>query len=280
MSGPTDTVTNQPTGAWVPNTLADLTRREFRGGHVYNFNDPDQGFPHPLFLQRLPGDPFEDEYVVLENALAFDVRVLDPGAPLYLSVASTILEPGDPAWQSAVRGAPSGYGAYVDLGWNDAGSYLAPASAPKTLFQFEHRVGWHPKYGFDPTAAIPNPARNPFRGTPAVYDTWTWHYENDGRNQDGDFVLDVNGQPILNADGVNDPLVDEGVNGRDDLEDTNGDRVIDSADRALNGVDDVLERETSPPYPVPLRAVRVILRTYERDARQIRENSVTHSFVP
>ena len=40
------------------------------------------------------------------------------------------------------------------------------------------------------------------------------------------------------------------------------------------------ERETSPPYPVPLRAVKVVLRTYERDARQIREVSVTHSFVP
>jgi hypothetical protein len=41
-----------------------------------------------------------------------------------------------------------------------------------------------------------------------------------------------------------------------------------------------MERETSPPYPVPLRGVRAILRIYEPDARQIREASVTHSFVP
>jgi hypothetical protein len=59
--------------------------------------------------------------------------------------------------------------------------------------------------------------------------------------------------------------MDQGTNGLDD-------------DNML-GVDDMGERETSPPYDVPLRGLQVKFRVYERDARQIRETSVTHSFA-
>ncbi len=38
--------------------------------------------------------------------------------------------------------------------------------------------------------------------------------------------------------------------------------------------------ETSPPYPVPLRGLRVRIRCYEPDARDVREVTVTESFVP
>ena len=46
------------------------------------------------------------------------------------------------------------------------------------------------------------------------------------------------------------------------------------------GVDDMGERETSPPYPDPLRGVQVRLRVFERDSRQVRETSVIQNFVP
>jgi hypothetical protein len=279
---------------WVPNTLADLTRREYRFTHELNYNIVNWDFPHELDLRDL-NDNFDREYVVLDNALAFDVRVFDPGAPVYLvggsatpSVDGTPVDPVDPGWLpqvvTAPLAAPASFGAYVDLGWNNAGDYswnayvatLPPGTPrpPQPVFQEARQLGWHPRYPYSPATV------GFFRGYPAVYDTWTWHYENDGRDQD-----DTNGNDDMDdalSGGIPyDPrtgAVDEGTNGRDDPLPTA--TAVPTPANGVNGVDDVWERETSPPYPVPLRGVKVVLRVYERDARQIRESSVTNSFVP
>lgn len=81
-----------------------------------------------------------------------------------------------------------------------------------------------------------------------VYDTWTFDYERDGIDQDG-----VAG-------------VDQAVNGLDD--DGN------------NGVDDPGERETEPPYSVPLRGIKVTLRIIEFSTLQPRQTSIVTDFVP
>lgn len=229
-------------GNRVANTLADLTRREYRFAHEFDPGRADFDYPHELDMGDV-GDRLESKYAVVNDALAFDVRVYDPGAPLF-DAAGVVVEPGDPGWQAAIGSTPVGFGAYCDLGWNNAGTYVPPANSPPTHFQQERQAGWHPS----------RPGL--YRGDPFTYDTWTWHYENDGRDQD-------------NLDGDNNVTTgaDEGTNGVDD-----GNNAY--------GIDDVLERETSPPYPVPLRGVKVILRTYELAARQVREVSVTHSFVP
>jgi hypothetical protein len=263
------------TGKWVPNTLADLTRREFRTAHIpINTSPTKSNFPYELDVKgEMPGGAYEPKYIVLQDALAFDVRVYDPGAPLY-ETGGVVVDPGDPGWlaQAKAKATRVGYGAYVDLGWNSAGDYLADVIAPVfPSFQFEHRVGWTPQQGADPTFSIPNPTPdNPFRGGTSVYDTWSWHYENDGIDQD-----DKNGNDNFNDGDPTTGAIDEGRNGVDDLV-----PVASGPARNFNGVDDVAERETSPPYPVALRGVKVVLRTYERDARQIREASVTNSFVP
>lgn len=99
---------------------------------------------------------------------------------------------------------------------------------------------------------------SPFSGQPeqksglagfgsGTYDTWSWAYESDGLPQYG-------------------PTTDGGTNGIDD--DNNG------------LVDDPGERDTSPPYPVPLRGVQVTLRVYESDTRQVRQASVVGDFTP
>ena len=90
----------------------------------------------------------------------------------------------------------------------------------------------------------------------ATYDTWPFHYEHDGVDQQDGAV----------AGGT----ADEGTNGLDDL--VNGART--------NGVDDVGERETSPPYPFPLRGLKVTIRMIESDTRQVRQVSVVADFVP
>jgi len=82
-----------------------------------------------------------------------------------------------------------------------------------------------------------------------TYDTWSTHYEANGLNEDGD------------------SLIDEGTNGEDD--------------GGISGlIDDLAERETSPPYPVPLRGIEVRIRCYEPESRQVRQVTIRHTFVP
>ncbi len=46
------------------------------------------------------------------------------------------------------------------------------------------------------------------------------------------------------------------------------------------GVGDSTTRSTSPPYPVPLRGLQIKVRTWDRGTRQVREATITESFVP
>jgi hypothetical protein len=173
------------------------------------------------------------EDVILTNVIGFDVRAWDPGAPVR-SDGTTALGPSDLGYQQLAKAdAPIvDYGAYVDLGY--APKYSPPAGAPVPLF---NHVG-------DLRSRLQATDAQPAR----VYDTWSFHYEHDGIDQDED------------------GLVDEGTNGFDD--DNNG------------IVDDPGELETSAPYPVPLRAIQVKIRAYEPDSRQIREVTVVQEFLP
>lgn len=96
-----------------------------------------------------------------------------------------------------------------------------------------------------------------FRGPPSVYDTWTTYYETDQINQDETLYT---GAANWQTD-----VIDQGSNGLDE--------------NNINGPDDPLERETSPPYPSPLLGVQVKLRVYEPQSRQIRETTVTRNLA-
>ena len=81
-----------------------------------------------------------------------------------------------------------------------------------------------------------------------VYDTWSTHYECN--------AIDEN----------NDTVVDGGTDGLDN----NADGVV----------DDDAERDTQPPYPVPLRGIEIRIRCYEPSSREVRQVTVRHTFVP
>ncbi len=51
-------------------------------------------------------------------------------------------------------------------------------------------------------------------------------------------------------------------------------------DDGINGVDDDGEKETSPPYPYPVRGLKVTFRIVEKNTRQVRQSSVIQSFLP
>ncbi|MEL7499241.1 MAG: prepilin-type N-terminal cleavage/methylation domain-containing protein [Planctomycetota bacterium] len=85
-------------------------------------------------------------------------------------------------------------------------------------------------------------------GGTAVWDSWSPSYEADGIDQDGD------------------TLFDEGTNGVN-----NG---------GSSAPDDNLERETEPPYPNPIRGVKVTLRLIEKGTKKVFQTSIVHSYVP
>jgi hypothetical protein len=257
----------------VANSLADLTRRENRFGR-YSLNTvrSDNVFPFPIQINPRDSGTCSSgsasyllqglslgEDLVQRNLLAFDVRVYDPEAPLYPDDATSanarvMLQPGDFYWQTAAANAassssgPGGLGAYVDLFYRRYGN---PASTPTALFD-----SWPASkslFGTGLPAAAPLLAHD----TRGVYDTWPLSYERDGINQD------------YTADGVGNQNLapfDEGTDGLD----TDG----------VNGVDDPGERETSPPYPHPLRGIQVRIRVHEPSSRQMRQATVGHDFIP
>jgi len=229
------------------NTLADLTKRECRFYHRSDTTSTAHGFPHRLdqsYLLPFGGvvgatytidsmKPRYGEDVILTNVLAFDVQVWDPNAPVVVNTTSNVaLTPGDPGYS----GAGSSTGAFVDLNWQGSTSWASGGSTDPFKTQ------GHTKSQLNATAT-----------TEATYDTWSYHYEHDGLDQDGDGNIDQG------TDGFdNDPMGQPGY----------------------GVVDDPGERETSPPYPVPLRGIKIKIRCYEPDARQVHEVDVVESFVP
>lgn len=221
----------------VPNSLADLAKRENRFGHwpipvtIPPMSPPNvprpfvANFPNGLERSWLP-DRGDD--VLLSDLLAFDVRAYDPQARLYLAGATSgdLLGPGDLGWSAATNLV--GRGAYVDVGYNASGRTSNFSGNPNA------KSGLH----------------SPLSPT---YDTWTWFYEHDGVNQN-------------NGVYVSSGTADEATNGIDD--------------DGFNGVDDAGERETSPPYPVPLTGIKITLRVIELDTRQVRQTSVVSKFTP
>jgi prepilin-type N-terminal cleavage/methylation domain-containing protein len=263
--------------------------------------------PVPLWGSR------RGEDVMMTNALAFDLRVYDPGAPMFASrkvPGSTtnfdldvVLTPSDPGWRGSAPGGAGGayfdnndhmrtngsgligtdnknfqyvgQGAYVDMGYGYDKDFLVGPSPGSPFFPA-------PKYasGFassaDPWFFKPI-ALSDVYGTPlapgyAVYDTWSFHYENNGVNEN---QYGFNGAKWVTVN----TTIDEGTNGLDDVgnyyDPTTGKIVQDTR----LGIDDIGERETAPPYDKPLRGMQVLIRSYERDSRSIRQVRVNQHFM-
>jgi prepilin-type N-terminal cleavage/methylation domain-containing protein len=272
-----------------------------------------------------PNRVFED--VILTNVLSFDVKVWDPGAPIFSatpSVASVGVNstpvpiiPGDRGYcntyygnscavQRFINGPTNGtallvgFGAYVDLNYMVATGIdpydLAAEKVnivsfnPPAPFPFYTNIpnlgnyskgyeaalrSWEANHGIPATTPMANrmprpkfsdsgDARSGLQGIPhayavaknpgppqshaSVYDTWSFHYEEDGIDQDGDGYVDNL------TDGIDNP-------------------------GSLPGIDDPSETEAPPPYPWPLRGMQIKIRAFEPASRQIREVTLVHEFL-
>ncbi|MEK6235052.1 MAG: prepilin-type N-terminal cleavage/methylation domain-containing protein, partial [Planctomycetales bacterium] len=180
------------------------------------------------------------EDVVMRNVLAFDVKVWDPGAPVYEDANGEAVIQGDPDYltdyvQAGVT--PISFGSFVDLNYMGVlGNYPAVPNAPVPHFNSpgDQRSGLQGQTPGNPPQA-------------AVYDTSTTSYERDGFDQDGQFGPD------------------------------SGTNFID--DNNSGGPDDVSERESPPPYDVPLRGIKITIRVFDPDSDSVREFSVVQDFV-
>jgi hypothetical protein len=239
-------------GQVVPNSLADLTKRENRCFLRGNASIRSGTFPFAVLTDaggRLPlNATFDDtdrvwEDVILTNVIAFDVRVFDPGARAEVVATGTTRYPGEPGYDVATAATGTGArGAYVDLGWG-GGSATAITSA----------ASWPPSgtTAFQTAGVQVRNATTNSTLPVTTYDTWSLHYEFNGVDEDGDGLVG---------------LVDEGTDGVDN-------------DSPPNVPDDPAEYETSPPYPVPLRGIEVRIRCYEPTSKEIRQITVRHTFV-
>jgi hypothetical protein len=222
------------------------------------------------------------EDIMMTGVLGFDLRVYDPGAPLYgrrdvpganPPTPMTVLQPSDPGWDAAYsqqlgpqpNNSPFewvGQGAYVDMGFgfempHPAGTSVFTTTSPSWV------LPWfaEPRGLSDVFGKLLAPGYS-------VYDTWSFHYENNGLNEDGDTTA------------AGEPLIDEGTNGLDDIATYPVPGTTATVTEPRLGADDAGERETAPPYDKPLRGVQVLIRTYEMDSRAIRQVRVNQHFLP
>jgi type II secretory pathway pseudopilin PulG len=246
------------------------------------------------------------EDVMMTSVLAFDLRVYDPGAPLFAtrqipgdanSPLDIVLTPSDPGWRGAYLhddnmkpnrtgqlGSGSGtfpyvgQGAYVDMGYGYDGRDTAGPLLPIPDFNYHlNFLSSAPAWFFAPRGLM-GVYENLLAPGYTVYDTWSFHYENNGLNEDNDGVLGSAWSSPPAAAAI--LSIDEGTNGVDDFghyANSTPPPVTVSVIRL--GVDDVGERETVPPYDKPLRGVQVLIRSYEADSRSIRQVRVNQHFM-
>jgi hypothetical protein len=237
---------NSQYNKWELNTLADLTKRENRFAH-----DP-ENFPHPVNAMPIRGGPNGQPDFSLSGTLRPFGSITDSntgatwagerfGEDLVMSnVLAFDVRVFDP--DAPIFRVDQTAVAPGDPAYR--GSILIGRGAFVDL-------------GYDPTATILGQSAQiqgliPY-AYPAVpqinyrlYDTWPLHYEHDGIDQDGNGVADQG------SDGF----------------DSNGNGIV----------DDILERETHPPYDVPLKGIEIRIRAYEPFSRQVKELSVVRGF--
>lgn len=205
-----------------------------------------------------------------------------------------ILSPNDPGYKAVLStGLVVGTGEYVDLAWAkklvDHGGTIAAATNV-----------WSPLSGFAKANFISNGAVGAYTdslfksgsvlmsGTSLhllqpTYDTYTTRYE-------GDAVLQAELTSRAGVCRINGAVDLYGAAGSDNSNLVSNWRstpsiVFDAGTDGIDnpgsstGVDDPSELETSPPFPTPLRGLKISVRMEDPTTRQVKQMSATKEFV-
>ncbi|MCA9179849.1 MAG: prepilin-type N-terminal cleavage/methylation domain-containing protein [Planctomycetales bacterium] len=266
------------------------------------------GFLHPAFVLR---GVRTGEDLLASDVLAFDIKLFDPEVPLlgtqggdgiygitgapgevgWAGSDDLILSPNDPGYAAALIGTHQlvGTGEYVDLAWAkklvDHGGLISattnvwsPLSGfSQANFNINGAVGAY-TYALFKSGSVLMAGSNLHLLQP-TYDTYTTRYEGDGVLQaeltSRAGVCRVNGAISLYPGFSGDDSSNLSENWRVPDAGTDG---IDNVG-SLAGVDDTLELETSPPFPIPLRGLKISVRMEDPTTRQVKQMSATKEFV-
>jgi hypothetical protein len=240
----------------VPNSLGDLSRRECRFLHNSAGDTSGLGFPYPFIAsasqaplphQTTSLSPVGDQLPPAISGLMFDTASTRRGEDVVLTnVIGFDVRVFDPS--APLQASASGTDVITP------GDQTQPtAAAAYGAFVDLGSAGSLPgPNGLTQSLFTgPNQVRSGLGADiTRVYDTWSLGYEADGIDQD------------------NDGAIDQATNG------------LDSAPSLDGVIDDAGERETSAPFPYPLRGVEVRIRCYDPTSRQVRQVTVRHTFVP
>lgn len=252
----------------IPNQLTDLAIRKNRFGHLSagvqgnrvailtwpvptpvsaNANQSSHGFPNQLHYQMLQALSSSAD-IVLTDVASFDVRVYSPNSMVWRD-GDPNPDPNNPDPQLGVTAA-----LIVEPGEMNQASLERYGNFGSFIDLSGGGDGW---FGFPaaPRSQLSNTISSWPLGTIGVentYDTWSPVYESDGIDQD--------------YSGAN-SIIDQGTDGLDNVP-------------PMNGVDDIGERETNPPYFHPIRGIEIRIRTVERITKQVHQVRVVQSFVP
>lgn len=209
-----------------------------------------------------------------------------------------VLDPNDPGYGPllALRPLPvAGVGQYVDLGWArkiDAHGLL-PAGArvptanpwsPLSGYALNQISNTNLQLGVAPSLLSSGKVLNRSNGSSLIYqpsyDTWTPEFERDGilQAQTGSMagVVRIDGNRVLHGAGGASNISQAQPAWRR----TNFDAATDGLDNdGFRGADDILERETSAPFPVPLRGIKILVRMEDPGTRKVAELPVAVEFV-
>ena len=229
----------------IANSLSDLARRENR------FARDSTLYPHVInrdFLSATrmgAADGFSGDDILLTDIAAFDVKIYSPTAPVDLIDLS-----GNGAAETAVQ--PSDIGFVGTFQQPDPNVFPATRLNGGFVDLAKGNVAFNRSSPFFMTLPTPRSLGLNFGSSQLdfFYCTWSPHYETEWIDRNGDGIPD----PPLGTNGIDDD--------------------------GINGVDDDGERETSPPYPFPVRGIQVTFRIIEKNTRQVRQSSVIQNFLP
>ncbi len=249
------------------------------------------GFIHPAFM--LTGDRTGED-VLASDVLAFDVKGYDPAVPLYALTTGGIVSPNDPGYGTALSDASNtavGQGEFVDVGWGRKAqvhfvtpTYSTPiatrlagqlsgvvANSTLPFSEALYKSGLALQSGTIPFPPAYSPNLVIFQPS---YDTWHSKYEGDGVLQSE--IAGANVRGLMHLRGASAPKDTFRVSGSTYVPDCGTDGIDNNASA---GVDDLAELETSPPFPMDLRGVKVTIRMEDSSARTFNQMTVTKEFV-
>ena len=264
-----------------PGTLLTTASTVAEKASIANYQS---GFLHPAFALT---DVRTGEDVLASDVLAFDVKGFDPGVTLFAVTSggdTSIVSPNDPGYGTGLAsGTAVGTGDFVDIGWGrkaqvhfgaSAISQLSGASSTASIPFSDslYSSGLVLQTGVFSSTLPPPYSANLLIHQPS-YDTWNSRFESDGALQSeragqrgvvhvmpGNIGVTALAQPWRAT------AIDAGTDGIDNP-------------GSGSGVDDLTELETSAPFPVDLRGMKVTIRMEDIAARTFNQMTVTKEFV-